>query len=647
MHTCMGTLSYIIKKVASYIARIKMKLVLAILSVFLILICTTSRCSESTSNESLFIVTLHNSGQCPQRFLGEPCLTLQQFFSFRPRKCSNATLMLVLESGSHFVCGGGSISFYCSTGLNFAMTAEDANILTYCPFQLSIHITTTGYTHINGITFTSSNIHNVISIRDAQEVIVSDCNFVGTAVSLGEVINAIFLRCTFSNNRRALSIYESTVSIVQCNFTKNDFAIMHTMYSYIQPRSLYIRQSAFINNRASETFDKSGAAIFIKISHYYDYVSTYVNHHFLLYIWDSTFINNTSKYTGGAVYISGDWSTLSIHHSTFINNTAGTSAGAIHVTGGNTSLSLTENTFIHNSANRCGALSINKVRDINITEIAHNIFGYNSALSEIDNGGGAMCIKGSSSIAVHVTNCTFFSNEANTYGGAIALYTATTTISGSVFTHNTAGYNGGAVSVNILHDNCTFTGNAFSSNWAHNDGGAISVSHSGTFSIEMCNFMDNVASNRGGAIVLHRSTMEITGTHMHNNLARIGRDINSCNSNVTSDTKFRRDNDCSYHVNANTSVNMQAPQHQCLLNTTTFSITTYDGICIELSSTTEVGSEVSGILAAAYMSITLSTTLVLTGLMYMIIGMLIQKFMNREMYAETTQDHVVPHHESV
>ena len=132
--------------------------------------------------------------------------------------------MLVLESGSHFVCGGGSISFYCNTGsgLNFAMTAEDANIVTYCPFQLSIHITTTGYTRINGVTFTSSNMdnNNIISIRDAQEVIVSNCNFVGTAVSLGEVVNTIFLRCTFFNNRRALSIYESTVSIVQCNFTK-------------------------------------------------------------------------------------------------------------------------------------------------------------------------------------------------------------------------------------------------------------------------------------------------------------------------------------------------------------------------------------------------------------------------------------------
>ena len=546
------------------------KLVLAFSLVFLIPTCT--RCSESTSDSSerLFIATSHNTSQCPQRFLGEPCLTLQQFFSLWPRKCSNATLML--ESGSHFVCAGESISFHCNTGLNFVMTAEDATILTYCPFQLSIHITTTGYTHINGITFTSSNID--ISIGYAEEVIVSDCNFVGTSISLSEVINATFLRCTFSDysiNKHdyndiiilglhpigALSIHQSTtVSIVQCTFTNNDIAIYYTMYSYrraSQPKSFYISQSAFINNRASETFDKSGAAIFIEISHYFDYVSTsYYDHHFLLYIWDSTFINNTSQYTGGAVYISGDWCTLSIHHSTFINNTAGTSAGAIHVTGGNTSLSLTENTFIHNSANRCGALSINKVRDINITEIAHNIFSYNSALSEIDNGGGAMCIKGSSSIAVHVTNCTFFSNEAKTYGGAIVL-TATTTIYGSVFTHNTAGYNGGAVSVNILHDNCTFTGNAFSSNWAHNDGGAISVSHSGTFSIEMCNFTDNVASNRGGAIVLHRSTMEITRTHMHNNLARIGRDINSCNSNVTSDTKFRRDNDCSYHVNTNTN----------------------------------------------------------------------------------------------
>ena len=609
-----------------------MNLVLAILLAFLIPTCTIG--SESTSSERLFIATSHNSGQCPQRFLGEPCLTLQQFLSVWPRKCSSATLMLALESGTHFVCAGESISFHCNTGPNFVMTAEDANILTYCPFQLSIHITTTGYTRINGITFTSSSMY--ISIGYAREVLVSDCNFVGTTVSVGTVTNATFLRCTFADNNRlvsgALSIYETTASIVQCNFINNERVIVYN-YGYInQPRSLSIRQSTFIDNRAPENIYHYiindyvyGAAIFISSCESY----AYNNHHFLLYIWDSTFINNTSKYTGGAVYISCHHCTLSIHHSTFINNTAGYSAGAIHVTGGNTSLSLTENTFIHNSANTCGALSINKVRDINITEIAHNIFSHNFALSEIDNGGGAMCINGNSSITVHVTNCTFFSNEANTYGGAIVLYTTTTTISGSVFTNNTAGYNGGAVSVNIFHNNCTFTGNVFSSNWAHNDGGAIlSVSHSGnnnTFSVEMCNFTDNVASNKGGAIALHRSTMEITGTHTHNNWARIGPDINSCNSNITSDTIFLIDIDCSYNV---TSVNTQAPQHQCVWNTTTLSITTYDGLCIKHSSTTEVGSKLSGILTAAYVAITLSTTLVLTGLMYVIIGKLMQ---NREM----------------
>ena len=47
---------------------------------------------------------------------------------------------------------------------------------------------------------------------------------------------------------------------------------------------------------------------------------------------------------------------------------------------------------------------------------------------------------------------------------------------------------------------------------------------------------------------------------------------------------------------------------------------------------TEVGSEVSGILAAAYMSITLSIILVLTGLMYVIIAKLMQ---NREMHGRS------------
>jgi hypothetical protein len=52
------------------------------------------------SNEIFYIVTSSKS-YCPLEFIGQPCLTLEQYASHHRQGSSNVTLMI--ESGNHFL----------------------------------------------------------------------------------------------------------------------------------------------------------------------------------------------------------------------------------------------------------------------------------------------------------------------------------------------------------------------------------------------------------------------------------------------------------------------------------------------------------------------------------------------------------------
>ena len=439
------------------------------------------------SSENFFIVTNHSS-DCPSEISGEPCLTLNQYVA-RPIGSLNVTL--TFESGNHFLTYYSYGSYFYGYGYRndvFVMTAQSAKII-YT--RGLFFIRNVRSVEIRGITFTGSSAQ--ISVYSAQEVHVYDCHFQNVRLELSNVGNATFVRCTFSNyisyfepeyyydiviiSRLAvLSFYNSKAVIVQCNFTNNEGAINFEHFNNNRNSQLLsIIECTFANNTPN-IFEEGVVALFNYGQPYYgtDYFDSEVQ---VLMIMHSVFVNNTSQYYGGYRESSG---------------------GAIYLRGRNSVLILTGNKFINNSANRCGALCINTYLDRNnITTIMNNSFYYNKARSEIDVGGGAMCI---SNTSVVVTNSTFVGNSAKVDGGAILCNNSTVTIIDSYFSNNTALRDGGALAVNVYPSNFTITDTCFMDNQAGDDGGAIFVGRKGSqVRVGRCSFINNHATDRGGA----------------------------------------------------------------------------------------------------------------------------------------------------
>ena len=397
------------------------------------------------SSESFYIVTNHSS-HCPSEISGEPCFTLNQYV-VHPSRSLNVTL--TFESGNHFLTYKyGSYKLYnYGSGYGyrsgaFVMTAQSAKI-TYSVPQACLSVNSVHSVEISGITFTGSGA--IIDVYSAQEVRVYDCYFHKVRLYLSNVGNATFVRCTFSNyiynnqyysSLAALSFYESTAIIIQCNFTNNERAIWFNKY-YSDNHLLSIIESTFANN--TPNYYDGSAVVFLSQSYYpnYYYIDTDIQH---LNIRQSTFVNNTSQFGGGALYLNANNVQVVVEQCTFIDNAADreggryrsreNGGGAVYLHGRNSNFTLTGNKFINNSAKRCGALDVNTYLDKNnmiiiLSSIMNNTFYYNKAVSAVDVGGGAMCISNTSTVVV---SSTFIGNSAKVDGGAILSNNSTVTI---------------------------------------------------------------------------------------------------------------------------------------------------------------------------------------------------------------------------
>ena len=466
---------------------------------------------------------------------------------------------------------------------------------------------------MSGITFIGNFTH--IAVSRAQEVMVSECNFQGVSLSLRDVTNATISRCNFFDHHRnsyyyyytsaALYVRDlNTVTVVQCNFSNTERAIAVHGYIRIDPNmyvvtdnslwSLNIRSCTFINTWGGSAVTAYISVYYRSTYYYYSYPG-YTNYmvsqlHATLDILNSTFINNTSKYYGSAVYFRimingyiGDSMqpryhaglniaystfinntyeeggavhfrcynyagnatvTLFVHQSVFIGNTAYQKGGAMDLDGCHSDYIISESNFTENSAKSCGALSITKYYDDNVVQISDCIFSYNNATSIYDIGGGAVCI--TNTIAL-ISNSRFVENTAVGFGGAMVSHDSMVIINHTVFHSNSAGGDGGALITYARPSNYTITQSSFTDNQAGDDGGAIFIGHRESYvTLEMCTFTDNHAIDRGDAITIFGSTIEITGTTIDNNRAVLGEAFSSCNSNVVTSIHEHRDLNCSY-----------------------------------------------------------------------------------------------------
>ena len=217
------------------------------------------------SNETFYIVTSSKS-HCPLEFIGQPCLTLEQYASHHRHDSSNVILMI--ESGNHSL---QSSELRYSNRINgFIMNAKHpgAKII----FTISSNRIYAHYVQINDITFIGNFVR--IELNYAQEVMITNCSFQGIRVTLREVNIS---RCTFSdyhgyyrtdnfiivgqNGALSIDIYynSATVKIIQSNFISNEVALYGQNYYSGAHVSLHIQECIFSNN----TSKLKGGAVYL------------------------------------------------------------------------------------------------------------------------------------------------------------------------------------------------------------------------------------------------------------------------------------------------------------------------------------------------------------------------------------------------
>ncbi|GIM14711.1 hypothetical protein Vretimale_17650 [Volvox reticuliferus] len=282
-----------------------------------------------------------------------------------------------------------------------------------------------------------------------------------------------------------------------------------------------------------------------------------------------TFTNNTAQMAGAAMLVSQ--CSVSVTGSKFYNNTAtgDVAAGSVVYVQGNSNITITSSEFKFNKALSGlggGALIVRdrstltcrdctfnsniaagkgfggalNLQESSVATLESSIFLENQAN---DSGGGIFADLSS----VRLRKCTFTSNSAKRFGGAIAVLHGNLSIySGesnsalppaptyedaavttpapaapvvneeTVFISNRANISGGAIYVQS--SNVKFSGSTFTSNIANRYGGAAAVVDCTLFVMPGCTFTRNGASS-GGAVLLNATSSNFVGSMFFANMA--------------------------------------------------------------------------------------------------------------------------------
>jgi len=255
-------------------------------------------------------------------------------------------------------------------------------------------------------------------------------------------------------------------------------------------------------------------------------------------IQNCTFINNTAWYEGGAIYFWGDGNILDISDSTFIKNQnhKDNGGGAIYLNAESTGIrnSIFENNLARSSAG--GAINIDSKNTQGVL-ISNCIFNNNQVTAEYSRyehrKGGAINYEGKSTL--RVINSNFTNNQATLktyvkiwneqrYGGAISC-TNRLELGGCNFINNSAVDRGGAVHADTLvwlndYTPCTFINNSIKT-WNHvaaNKGGAIYASTFENIAYGLT-FINNTGYYGGAIFINNKNDVTFQSCYFEGNTA--------------------------------------------------------------------------------------------------------------------------------
>ncbi len=366
--------------------------------------------------------------------------------------------------------------------------------------------------------------------------------------------------CTITGNACAYSGYGAglyldmnstygTIIIRECTFSNNEAGDYGAAFYIEDCNRAFVIDCDISNNRAGDYY---GA--------FYAYGSDYME------VRNCRIENNSSgEDNGGAGFSTFD--TVKMKDCYVARNINGYDNGALEFSS-ITNVEMTGCSVVENMVMWDGIITLGSCTNIEITDcdISRNFMDDDAA---IDLGSGN-CV---------ITNCTFFENRCNNYGGAVYCSSnATMTAVNCTFDRNSALFNGGAIYASGAGDqrfeNCVFTGNS-----AGQYGGAVYLDHDSTartaefinclfagnlsdelggavyayryFAVEAtnCTFSDNRASDYGGAIYLSQDTTSAVinnsilwgniafedGNELYLDNSTVADLFNSCYANSTGD----------------------------------------------------------------------------------------------------------------
>ncbi|MCC6797849.1 MAG: DUF1565 domain-containing protein [Candidatus Hydrogenedentes bacterium] len=317
-----------------------------------------------------------------------------------------------------------------------------------------------GFLIRNGAATNGGGIYFDASLKVGGAMRVDNCHFVncegsnvsgaggGAIIVAGggiiEVANSSFLSCR-AYRGGAIYLLESSADIESCIFSSNN-AIRTVggaiaLFEFNTSQS-YLRcsKTSFIGNSAGPIGIGGGGGGAVSI-----YGGS--QHEFSL----CTFSNNFATNVGGAIYmedgVDGEGKPpFAISQCTFGNNTAGQAGGLYLLNAG--AWNISKSTFTGNRA---------------LITLSENTGSIN---------GGGMCIDGVDSSVIAISECNFFDNLCDSWGGGVA----------------------------ILDGDVTLTKSRFERNYCAGPGGALYVRDTASASISKSYFLSNASPSTGSAI---------------------------------------------------------------------------------------------------------------------------------------------------
>lgn len=419
----------------------------------------------------------------------------------------------------------------------------------------AIYSTSNSNVTVVNSTFTNNRARQGGAIYvDTGVINISDSKFEDNNASNGGAVyintgNITVINSIFENNNAsyggAIYITTANITLIKSNFNSN---IAKTYYGgaiYMSAANATITDSNFNNNNAN-----TGGAIY-----FYGY---YYSRNGILNIDNSSFINNTAKYSGGAIYNANNititnsyfannvanitsggaiysyYKNMNLSNSKFENNKAGTNGGAIYIENNgyekDYGIIVNNSTFDNNTAGKSGGAIYTRGAKITNSNFSNNNASEGGALFSVSDG------------TVVINNTKFTNNTASKYGGAIDVFSGSAIIDNSRFENNSAAVYGGAI---YAASTVNVTDSIFRKNSA-NQGGAIYSSLNTNGIIANSTFDQNTATGKGGAlyfdaisgIQIENSGMEIVNSEFTNNSANQGGAIYSYSILNITDSNF-------------------------------------------------------------------------------------------------------------